>query len=236
MCGTWGKGVYRSTDAGATWVATGDGLPNPRIHDVLFDPTDSDKIYLATAEKLLVTNDGGDTWDVCFSFGNVRSVAIHPDRPEVLFVGVEFHGIFKTENGGLDWQERNEGLHQTEGYYDGPVDMIFDPVATQVLYAATDAVDLHKSEDVGETWVQKANGLDWRRVREVAMTAREHEALYVATDRGVMGSFDGAESWTPMSEGLTEMNVRSIVVREDDPRIVYAGTYGAGVFRYVRSK
>ncbi len=229
LCGTRGKGVFLSEDGGRTWLARSNGIRSPRITAVAFDIQDSSRIYAATTDAMFVSDDGGCSWQPCFPYGNVRSVAQHPVQAQVLYVGVEYHGLLKTEDGGLTWQPKNSGLHRTEGSYDAPWDIDFDPTEPRVMYAATGIIDLHKSEDGGETWKLQSDGLDWRRVRDVEVDGSDARKLYAATDRGVMRSADGGNSWHTMSDGLTTANVRAIVVTRT---AVYAGTYGGGVFRY----
>ncbi|MGQ9560453.1 MAG: WD40/YVTN/BNR-like repeat-containing protein [Candidatus Oleimicrobiaceae bacterium] len=229
LCGTWGKGVFLSKDGGRTWLSRSNGIRNPRVNAVAFDIEDSSRIYAATTDAMFVSDDGGCSWQPCFPYGNVRSVAQHPLQAQVLYVGVEYHGLLKTEDGGLAWQPKNSGLHRTEGSYDAPWDIAFDPAEPRIMYVATGIIDLHKSEDGGETWKLLSDGLDWRRVRQVAVDKSDPRSIYAATDRGVMRSADGGSKWYSMSEGLSSTNVRAIVVTRT---AVYAGTYGGGVFRY----
>ena len=104
FCGTWGQGIFKSIDAGTSWQLQNAGIPNPRINELEFDQVNPEAIYAACADRLFMSPDLGVTWTQLFDYGNVRSVAIHPLQSEVLLIGVEFHGIFKSENGGQDWQ------------------------------------------------------------------------------------------------------------------------------------
>jgi hypothetical protein len=58
-------------------------------------------------------------------------------------------------------------------------------------------------------------------------------ALYAGTrDGGVFRSGDGGSSWTPVNAGLTNPTVFSLAFDPASPSILYAGTYGGGVFGY----
>ncbi|MCR4437646.1 MAG: hypothetical protein QHJ34_01210 [bacterium] len=233
LCGTWGKGVFLSEDGGQTWSARSNGIRNPRINAVAFDLHDTSRIYAATTDAMFLSDDGGCTWSPCFPYGNVRSVAVHPQIAQVLYVGVEYHGVLRSDDGGITWQAKNSGLHRTEGSYDAPWHIVFDPADPAVIYAPTGVVDLHKSEDGGETWKLMSEGLDWRRVRQVAIDRGNRLRLYAATDRGATQSNDGGQTWTTMSDGLTHSNVRAMVATAP---AIYAGTYGGGVFRYATNR
>ena len=58
--------VYRSTDAGATWVgidgAGGTGLPDIPVHSLVVDPTNSSRLYVGTDLGVFVTLNGGADW------------------------------------------------------------------------------------------------------------------------------------------------------------------------------
>ncbi|MCP4450454.1 MAG: glycosyl hydrolase, partial [Planctomycetes bacterium] len=67
---SWGNGVFKSTDAGATWTQVGLS-DSQKIQSILIDPRDSDVVYVAAAgplwkaggdRGLYKTVDGGRTW------------------------------------------------------------------------------------------------------------------------------------------------------------------------------
>ena len=63
----WGEDaarVYRTDDAGATWQAIDAGLPEAPANDVLFDPADPDRLFLATDVGMFWSQDGGGSWNV----------------------------------------------------------------------------------------------------------------------------------------------------------------------------
>jgi len=233
FCGTWGHGIFKSLDGGTTWESKSEGIPNPRINEIEFDPLNSDNVYAACADQMFVTNNGGDNWNSCFTYGNVRSIAVHPQQSEILFVGLEYHGAFKSVNGGLDWLKVNEGLANTADGYAGPYDIAINPLTPDLMYAATYATDLFKSENGGASWELKNNGLDYRKVRNIALDPSNPNILYAATDRGVMYSTDTGETWHTLNNGLSEDNIRTIAVGNGNPRMIYIGTYGGGIYRYV---
>jgi photosystem II stability/assembly factor-like uncharacterized protein len=54
--------VYRSADMGATWTAIDGNLPDVPANDILVDPIDSNRLYLATDVGVYTTRDLGGTW------------------------------------------------------------------------------------------------------------------------------------------------------------------------------
>jgi hypothetical protein len=63
-----GRHVYRSTNAGATWISSdGDGtrgLPDIPVHSIVVDPDDSSRLYLGTDLGVFVSLDSGASWMV----------------------------------------------------------------------------------------------------------------------------------------------------------------------------
>ena len=128
-----GNGIYRSTDAGRTWVQRGLAQTG-RIGRVVIDPRDPDVVvacalghaYGPQQERgVFRTADGGQTWQrTLFVDENTgcADVAMDARNPRVLFAGMwqlEIHtwgrrsggagsGLFKSVDGGLTWKRLEE--------------------------------------------------------------------------------------------------------------------------------
>ena len=91
--------------------------------------------------------------------GRVRSIIIHPNDPQTLWLGSVSGGIWKTTNGGTSWQPLADFLTNL-----AVSSMVIDPTNPNVLYAGTgegyfngDSIrgaGVFKTTDGGATWNQ----------------------------------------------------------------------------------
>jgi uncharacterized repeat protein (TIGR01451 family) len=100
--------VYKSTDGGATWTASG-GLPGSIVTQLLtVDPTAGNVLYGVTAGALLKSSDGGATWtaldwDASAAEGYPVALTVDPLHPQILYAaGVTT--VARSVDGGASWQ------------------------------------------------------------------------------------------------------------------------------------
>ncbi len=108
--------IWKSTDAGATWISVSTGLPGRNCSDIIFDPEDDSTFYASftgyVRESIFKTTDAGTTWTNIA--GNLPAIPtnaleINPHNPAELYVGTDF-GVYATTDGGVNWQILGEGM------------------------------------------------------------------------------------------------------------------------------
>lgn len=178
-----GNGMYKSTDAGATW--THIGLDNSSfIGRVVVDYSNHERVFAAACGNLFTpdanrgvyrSDDGGLTWQKKLFVTDTTSaidLVIHPTNPNILYAsmwerrrGLNYRrsfgyssGIYKSADGGDTWQKLTNGL---PSYEMGRIGLAIAPTNPDVLYAFCDdkySIDVFKSTDGGATWVQTNDG------------------------------------------------------------------------------
>ena len=154
------EGLYRSQDAGQTWSAkTGTEII---VNDVKVDPADSHRILIATDRGgVLASDDGGDTFHPSndgFSTRQITTLKRDAMHPATLYVGVvndkEWGGVFRSDNGGLNWVQQSEGLQGRDIFSLGQA-----PDGTMI---AGSAHGLYLLSAAGSAWkrVEDAPGID----------------------------------------------------------------------------
>ena len=110
--GFYGGTMYKSYDGGLHWNEIGNDSLSDGLVNIAIDPIDTNNIYAATAWRgiLWKSTDAGSNW---FRTGSgetkSRDIFIDP-KTSILYMGISRLGIFKTEDGGLSWEEFNQGL------------------------------------------------------------------------------------------------------------------------------
>jgi photosystem II stability/assembly factor-like uncharacterized protein len=131
-------GVWRSQDAGASWVNV-ETEPNTQV---TVDPTDSSIVYATGNSGVFKSTDGGDSFVLKFEelISRTSCVQIHPRDHNVLYVGTG-DGVFKSTDGGETWVSAGFG-----GYLNG---LALDLDNPNILYASTEA-SVFKTRTGGE--------------------------------------------------------------------------------------
>ena len=183
-----GNGVFRSTDAGATWKHMGlEGTG--RIGRMVIHPTNPDIVYAAVLghthapqqeRGIYRTTDGGRTWQrVLFVDENTGAsdLVMDPNNPRILFAGmwqIAVHqwgresggpgsAIYTSRDGGDTWT-RIEG-HGLPELPVGKIALCMSRDNSDKVYALIetgDGVPWHGEEtDSGELWRSDNGGADW---------------------------------------------------------------------------
>jgi photosystem II stability/assembly factor-like uncharacterized protein len=174
-----GDGIYRSTDAGKTWMHLGlrDGQQIPQV---AVDPRDANRILVAVAghpygpnadRGIFRSTDGGKTFEkVLYKDENVggADVAFDPRDPDVAYAALwearqgpwenaawngSGGGVYKSTDNGKTWRQLTGGL--PDGIIQANVAIA--PGAPNRLFAsialATGLV-IFRSDDAGSTWTR----------------------------------------------------------------------------------
>ncbi|MBZ0122142.1 MAG: hypothetical protein K8H88_34430, partial [Sandaracinaceae bacterium] len=100
----------RSIDGAASFVAIEIPLEGEErnVHVLAVDPTDPDRVFArmvrritdAVPERLILSEDGGDTWRTVMTAHAISSVAITPDGATVYAGSSLNEGVFRSDTGG----------------------------------------------------------------------------------------------------------------------------------------
>ncbi|MEO7275766.1 MAG: hypothetical protein ABI211_27580, partial [Vicinamibacterales bacterium] len=175
---SFGDGVYKSTDAGATWKRM--GLENSEhIQNIIVDPRNSNTVYVTAIgplwnsggdRGLYKTTDGGQTWKAVLSVSpdtGVTDMVMDPKKPDVIYAaayqrrrqvgqlvgGGPESALMKSTNGGQTWTKLTKGLPTVEL---GRIGLAINWKNPNTVYALVTAQrgqgGFFRSDDAGASW------------------------------------------------------------------------------------
>jgi photosystem II stability/assembly factor-like uncharacterized protein len=222
--GSAGGGIWKTTDAGASWNNVSDGqiavgsmgaidvsLSNP---DVVYAGTGSSKIRsnVSIGRGIYKSTDAGRRWTFTGlrDVGQISTVRVHPSNPDRVYVaalGNPFvpnveRGVFRTTDGGRNW---TKVLYVSDST--GAADLEMQPGNPDVLYASM-----------------------WHGQR------KPWTIISGAMEGGIYKSTDGGDHWTKLGGGLpTGLFGRSnVAISNAAPNRIYAlieAKPGGGLYR-----
>jgi photosystem II stability/assembly factor-like uncharacterized protein len=243
--------LFRTTDGGDSWheIAAfrnqrsadrwSPGAGGMCLHTILIDPGNEERIYTAvSAAGVFLTEDAGKSWrpinnglespwDLPETEDNighcVHNLAMHPDRPDVLFMQKHWD-VNRSDNAGDSWYEVSGNLPSDFGFV---VDVHpHEPETVYVIPIKSDSehyppegkLRVYRSRTGGNEWEALTNGLPQENcyvdvLRDaMAVDRLDPGGIYFGTTGGqVYCSPDGGDNWNAIVHHLPA--VRSIEVQ-----------------------
>lgn len=158
--GTYGIGIIKSTNGGATWsqVMTKVSSDLFAISEMAFQPGNSSTIYACATDGVYRSTNSGTSWSQVYAGINVRDIAINPSNTDQIVISVgnvtnSVKGIFRTTNGNNaspTWNQISAGL---PGSFSGYIAL--DNVGSGMLAASIgigSGNEVYRSTDFGANW------------------------------------------------------------------------------------
>jgi photosystem II stability/assembly factor-like uncharacterized protein len=226
---TQGCGIFRSVDGGRTWREINQGFPKvgiplfrhyPAVSKIAISPSDPLTLYVGTLEnsgiavfgRVFKSRDGGSSWSdasgkisLVFRLAQIHSgvldLAIDPNDPASVVVGLVGDGIYRTQNSGRSWDKTKSGTvaigatdyfmvvravpsHGTSFYGSG-----FTSYSGPACFFPYGCVDLQgvlpirpfKSENAGKAWSDIAIPDTLALLTDLAIDPQNQNVLYAST-------------------------------------------------------
>jgi len=196
-----GRGVYKSTDDGATWVLKNQGIAQNEPLAWRLARARDGALYLAIARRsedgsigtsgdgaLYKSTDGAESWIPVKRPAEVNApngLTIDPRDPNRLYLAAWTRatgvhgtggGIFVSENGGKSWKNV---LDRDQHIYD----ITIDPENSRILYAAGFESSAWRSADHGEHWT-RISGFNFKWGQRVMPDLEDPGMVYISTFGG----------------------------------------------------
>ena len=235
-------GVFKSTNAGASWDLTGSGDPSnapQNVNRVVVDPSNPAIVYAAGDFAVYKSTDAGTRYELKGEgplLPIISTIAIDPSTPTTLYAGTGF-GIFKTTNSGETWVELRDGIvGQSPTVYE----VVIDPTNPTIVYMGTN-VGMFKSSNGGALWTSINGGAlsGGFVIRSLAIDPLNPLILYAGLLGAPSGNFlvksiDGGATWAASGMGLADTLVNDLAIDKLTPSTIYAAT-GNSIYKSIDS-
>jgi photosystem II stability/assembly factor-like uncharacterized protein len=216
----------RDHETGSQWQPGAGGMC---LHSIILDPSNPDRIFVAiSAAGVFRSDDAGKSWrpitrglksdgipDPEAHVGHcVHRIAMHPSRPDVLFMQKHWD-VMRSDDAGESWQEISGDLPTDFGF---PIDVhAHEPDTIYVVPITSDSLHyppegklrVYRSRTGGNEWEALTNGLPQKDcylnvLRDaMAVDSLDSCGIYFGTTGGqVYASPDAGDNWSPIVRDL----------------------------------
>jgi photosystem II stability/assembly factor-like uncharacterized protein len=216
-------GILKSTDDGATWVASSNALDDFDVNSMAAVPNGAggSNILAGTYSQLFISTNDGGSWQPAGLLTLTLDYTVTPNGAggHNIFAG-GFGGVWLSTTYGTGWTQVNAGLE------DKIVQGLASTAGGANLFAGGDPFGVVRSTNNGATWTPVNNGLSDLRI--TTLLSPDGTNLFAGGGGGVYVSKDDGNSWTSVGTGLTT-GVFSLALSADGTTLL-AGTTGLGVW------
>ncbi len=253
---SYGDGVYKSVDGGATWKNVGLEK-SEHIGQIVIDPRDSNVVYVASQgplwnsggdRGLYKTTDGGKNWKKILDISpetGVSEVVYNPRNPDVLYAvayqrrrhvwtlinGGPESAIHKSIDGGATWAKAVSGFPDV---HLGRIGLGISPADPDKLYAIVEAADgkggFFASANGGAKWEKRSDYKSGspQYYQEIFVDPKDADRIY-SMDTWMMVSEDGGRTFKKVGERWKHVDNHALYIDPDDTKHMIAGCDG-GVY------
>jgi len=241
------RGVYKTTDAGATWNKILYVNPKTGCADFAMDPTNPSILYASMWEfrrtgwsfesggansALYKSTDSGKTWNKIhngFPEGNLGrlGIAVAPSNSNILYTVIEAvsdvkKGLYRSDDAGKSWNQLNNDFGITvRPFYFSKI--VVDPKNADVVVKGGLSGSI--SRDGGKTF--KNLGNMHSDIHDIAFGINDSDIMYVGTDGGVYRSWNQGTTME-IVENLPLSQFYHVSVDNETPYNIYGGLQDNG--------
>ena len=262
------KGAFVLTADGTRerWDVAGPLFAGWEIYHMAGSPADPDRLYASQSsgwfgQQIQRSQDGGTTWEQVgnrfeydgvpgthqwydgtphpWEFARVWHLEPSPTDPDTVYAGVEDAALFRSQDGGKEWQELPglRGHGSASSWQPGAGGMclhtiLLDPGDPQRIFVAISAAGAFRSDDGGASWQPINRGLRSEGipdpdaevghcVHRIAMHPARPDVLFMQKHWDVMRSDDAGDSWHEISGDLPSDFGFPIAVHPHEPDTAY---------------
>jgi len=277
----WGSFLSSSNDFGKTWsdpeaynikFPEGSEVSLKQIWQIApGHPSEPDTLYCGVEPAALFkSTDAGETWSLergLFDHPHrtqwmpgggglcLHTILPDPSNDQRLFVAISTGGVYRTDDGGQNWQPRNKGIFvkflppgQQYPEWGQCVHKVVSHAANPDRMFLQHHWGVYRSDDAGDSWIDIGKGLPSDFGFALEIDPHEANTVYVIPIESdefrctpeaklrVYRTRNAGESWEALTEGLPQEDAFETILRDsmkadaNDPTGLYFGTRNGKLF------
>ena len=276
----WGSFLSSSNDFGKTWsdpetynikFPEDSEVSLKQIWQIEMDPHQSDTLYCGVEPAALFNStDAGETWSLDrglfdhphrtqWSPGGgglcLHTILPDPSNPKRIWIAISTGGVYRTEDGGKNWQPRNKGIcarfmppDQQYPEFGQCVHKVVNHPSNPDRMFLQHHWGVYRSDDAGDSWADIGKSLPSDFGFAMEMDPHDPNTVYIipiesdefrCTPEGKLRVYrtrNGGDSWEPLTEGLPQEDALETILRDNlnadanNPTGLYFGTRSGKVF------
>lgn len=160
--------VFKTENGGASWQDV-TGSINSTPTALLFDPSSSQRVYVATYGKIYKTTNGGAAWTPSNGYAYAYALSLDPLNTSIIY-GAYDDLVYKSLDGGVNWASLAAGLKGTGN----DVDVL--PAGAGILFSSTTGI--FRSTDGGTSWSNVSSGFCANNVQAIGFAPSAPGRVY----------------------------------------------------------
>lgn len=229
--GTEGQGVYRSGNAGATWLARNSGMLGTAAREVRRNGNGQLLLGTDFGDGIWTSPDQGTSWtqDTSLNTANAITAIAITTTPSIVFAAAYGSGVYKSTDAGVTWAITDSTIlnHFVRA-------LETSPGTNDHLFAGS-GDGVYKTTDGGSSWQAINSGIPLNTsIRAMAIDPANANNIYVGTDSLFLyKSTNGGGSWTHVTNGFLPQDVflRTITIDYASTSTLYAGSDSGRIYK-----
>jgi len=276
----WGSFLSSSNDFGKTWsdpasynikFPEGSDVSLKQIWQIVNDPHDGDTLYCGVEPAALFkSTDAGATWSLergLFDHPHrtqwmpgggglcLHTILPDPTNKDRMWIAISTGGVYRTDDGGKNWQPRNQGIcarfmppDQQYPEWGQCVHKVVSHSSNPDRMFLQHHWGVYRSEDAGNSWQDIGKGLPSDFGFAMEMDPNDANTVYIIPIESdefrctpeaklrVYRTKDGGESWHALTNGLPQEDALETILRDNldadshSPTGLYFGTRNGKLF------
>jgi hypothetical protein len=206
---SWGSGVWKRPSSAQPWQRVSvANLPLDYDFTVVSDAITPRRVFVGGWYTLYESTDDS-TFNASTLSDNELSIAFDPSRPNVVYVGTQLAGLFKSMDSGATFVASNAGITpwttQTGSSLIDVRWIAVDPASPDTVYIGTNGAGVWKSVDGAQSWANI--GLAGTVESCLLVVPGASSTVYACVSgQGIRQSVDGGVTWTDFTTGLPSLD------------------------------